>query len=178
MHFFRVFCRRCRLVNRSGDIRDCDSWSSRKNNSHYIVKIELDCYNPLLPLPPFMVPVSPLYGQVLIVVCKCLSIYPSSKKYVSASPMNLHTSCHWPRIHWCVKLSWLCLQMLKERSWSGIFFLWEDNANRQRSKNPLNPPSGGRVQFPDFQVLIFWILEVGGSPNTIFDLHGRTHETF
>lgn len=45
---------------------------------------------------------------------------------------------------WC-----LCLQMLRERSWFG-FFKREDNANRQRSKNPLTSPSGGRSMNPPF----------------------------
>lgn len=39
----------------------------------------------------------------------------------------------------------------------------------------------GEVWILHFQVLIHWILEVGGSPTMkyhIYDLHGRKHETF
>lgn len=50
-----------------------------------------------------------------------------------------------------VELLCLCLQMLKEKSPDLDFvFKRKDNASRQRSKNPLTSPSGGRSTNPAF----------------------------
>lgn len=89
-------CRRCRLVNRSDDVCDCDSEPSRKKNAHTNCYSIVEKWSRLLQFPvPFSYPhgacVSPFYGQVLVVVYKCLSIHPSLQGdlciifYVSAS---------------------------------------------------------------------------------------------
>lgn len=72
-----------------------------------------------------------------------------------------------------------CLQTSWERSWSFIYYYYfrkkrEENANRQRSKTSLTSPSGeGGVRILHFQVLIHWILEVGG-----FSYHEKNHILF
>lgn len=110
-----------------------------------------------VPLPnPHGACVSPFYGQVLVVVYKCLSIHPPHRGdlcvifYVSAS--HLYRSAPLTKNQ---KIVWNFLLFVftnvKLKSWFGYLKKKrEDNANRQRSKNPTTTPSGGWSMNPLF----------------------------
>lgn len=156
--------------------------------------------SPLL-LPPLMVPVCLPY------MAKCwllyINVFPSPSSTNWGDPRVIFLTCllhTWTytapvtdqestdRVkRWC-----LCLQMLREslKSWFGFFcfccFVFKKKGRQckqtEEQKKILSlHHQGGGVRILHFQVLIYWILEVGGFsyheiPYMI--LHGRKHETF
>lgn len=106
---------------------------------------------------------------------------------LSASYVNLYSSRHWPRINRLCETLVFVFTKRKVLIWIFFFPKKKKKKKGRRCKRTEEQKilslhhQGGGVWILHFQVLIYWILEVGGSPTMkyhIYDLHGRKHETF
>ncbi len=122
------------------------------------------------PLPPLMVPVCLPYMAkcwvLYINVFPCAHLPQTEVIHASSPHMNLHNSCHWPRINRLRETLVFVFTTVMRKVLIGMFFLKKKKkmqTDREAKILSLHHQGGG-VRILHFQVLIYWILEVGGSP--------------